>query len=63
MSAKTHPLLAEDCYEYGEMNITQLNHQIDDIEDEIYREKPKLKKVSHESKGTIDDVLSSYYEQ
>merc|ERR1719219_2581224 len=26
-------------YEYGEMNITKLNHRIDDIEDEIYREK------------------------
>merc|ERR1712135_173979 len=29
---------AEARYEYGEMNITKLNHRIDDIEDEIYRE-------------------------
>merc|ERR1711951_209248 len=28
--------LAEARYEYGEMNITKLNHRIDDIEDEIY---------------------------
>merc|ERR1712096_429347 len=31
-------------YEYGEMNITKLNQRIDDIEDEIYREKLKVKK-------------------
>merc|ERR1711894_552713 len=30
--------VAEARYEYGEMNITKLNHRIDDIEDEIYRE-------------------------
>merc|ERR1712088_1236464 len=33
---------------YAEMNITKLNHRIDDIEDEIYREKLKIKKVSDE---------------
>merc|ERR1740128_921908 len=30
-------------FEYGEMNITKLNQRIDDIEDEIYREKLKVK--------------------
>merc|ERR1712223_1253776 len=30
-------------FEYGEMNITKLNQRIDDIEDEIYREKLKIK--------------------
>merc|ERR1711928_194761 len=30
-------------FEYGEMNITKLNHRIDDIEVEIYREKLKIK--------------------
>merc|ERR1719184_240327 len=30
---------AEARFEYGEMNITKLNQRIDDIEDEIYREK------------------------
>ena len=33
-------------FEYGEMNITKLNQRIDDIEDEIYREKLKVKKCS-----------------
>merc|ERR1712107_542947 len=35
---------AEGRYEYGEINITKLNQRIDDIEDEIYREKLKIKK-------------------
>merc|ERR1712180_565564 len=33
-------------FEYGEMNITKLNQRIDDIEDEIYREKLKVKRCS-----------------
>merc|ERR1711860_320573 len=54
---KIHILLekfkhAEARYEYGEMNITKLNHRIDDIEDEIYREKLKIKKVSDELNET-----------
>ena len=44
-------------YEYGEMNITKLNQRIDDIEDEIYREKLKVKKVSDELSETFDDIL------
>ena len=55
----------EDCYiefryEYGEMNITKLNQRIDDIEDEIYREKLKVKKVSDELSETFDDMLENY---
>ena len=46
-------------YEYGEMNITKLNHRIDDIEDEIYREKLKIKKVSDELSDTFDDMLTT----
>merc|ERR1711879_392357 len=38
--------VTEARFEYGEMNITKLNHRIDDIEDEIYREKLKIKKCS-----------------
>merc|ERR1712045_472901 len=38
--------MAEGRFEYGEMNITKLNQRIDDIEDEIYREKIKIKKVA-----------------
>merc|ERR1712088_915048 len=52
--------VAEARYEYGEMNITKLNHRIDDIEDEIYREKLKIKKVSDELGDTFDDMLANY---
>merc|ERR1712001_162658 len=62
---KIHSLMdrlkhAEARYEYGEMNITKLNHRIDDIEDEIYREKLKIKKVSDELNDTFDDMLNHY---
>ena len=33
---------------------------IDDIEDEIYREKLKIKKVADELSDTFDDMLSNY---
>merc|ERR1712227_768168 len=33
----------------------KLNHRIDDIEDEIYREKIKVKKISDELNDTFDD--------
>ncbi|XP_059087995.1 tropomyosin-like [Tigriopus californicus] len=52
--------VAEARYEYGEMNITKLNHRIDDIEDDIYREKLKIKKVSDELDETFDDMLTNY---
>merc|ERR1712203_29201 len=62
---KIHTLLdkfkaAEARYEYGEMNITKLNHRIDDVEDEIYREKLHIKKVSDELNETFDDMLDNY---
>jgi hypothetical protein len=46
-------LAAEGRFEYGEMNITKLNQRIGDIEDEIYREKLKVKKVADELGETI----------
>merc|ERR1712108_55944 len=52
--------VAEARYEYGESNITKLNHRIDDIEDEIYREKLKIKKVSDELNDTFYDMLTNY---
>merc|ERR1712121_603803 len=52
--------LTEAKFEYGEMNITKLNQRIDDIEDEIYREKLKIKKSSDEMDDTFDDMLSNY---
>merc|ERR1711981_202113 len=51
---------AEGRFEYGEMNITKLNQKIDNIEDEIYREKLKIKKVSDELGDTFDDMLANY---
>merc|ERR1711942_137164 len=47
-------------FEYGEMNITKLNQRIDDIEDEIYREKLKIKKCADELDDTFDDMLANY---
>ena len=51
---------SEARYEYGEMNVTKLNQRIDDIEDDIYREKLKIKKVSDELDETFDDMLDNY---
>jgi len=52
--------VTEARFEYGEMNITKLNQRIDDIEDEIYREKLKIKKSSDELNDTFDDMLANY---
>merc|ERR1712179_885696 len=51
---------AEARFEYGEMNITKLNIRIDDIEDEIYREKLKIKRCSDELDETFDDMIEHY---
>merc|ERR1712228_701434 len=51
---------AEGRYEYGEMNITKLNQRIDDVEDEIYRENLKIKKVADELGETFDDMIAHY---
>merc|ERR1711931_267237 len=47
-------------FEYGEMNITKLNQRIDDIEDEIYREKLKVKRCSDELDETFEDMIAHY---
>merc|ERR1712142_117681 len=47
-------------FEYGEMNITKLNQRIDNIEDEIYREKLKIKKCADELDETFDDMIDHY---
>merc|ERR1711909_8138 len=52
--------VTEARFEYGEMNITKLNQRIDDIEDEIYREKLKVKKCSDELDEAFDDMLANY---
>merc|ERR1712025_1008089 len=53
--------VTEARFEYGEMNITKLNQRIDDIEDEIYREKLKIKKCSDELDETFDDMIANYW--
>merc|ERR1711874_272868 len=52
--------VTEAKFEYGEMNITKLNQRIDDIEDEIYREKLKIKRCSDEMNDTFDDMIAHY---
>merc|ERR1712073_114196 len=52
--------VTEARFEYGEINTTKLNQRIDDIEDEIYREKLKIKKCSDELGDTFDDMLAHY---
>merc|ERR1719481_1759529 len=52
--------VTEAKFEYGEMNITKLNQRIDDVEDEIFREKLKIKKCSDELNDTFDDMLANY---
>merc|ERR1712179_429978 len=52
--------ITEAKFEYGEMNITKLNQRIDDIEDEIYREKLKIKRCSDEMDDTFDDMMANY---
>jgi len=59
-SLQTKYKSTEARFEYGEMNITKLNQRIDDIEDEIYREKLKIKKVADELGETFDDMLAHY---
>ena len=51
---------AEGRFEYGEMAITKLNQKIDDIEDEIFREKLKIKRCADELEETFEDMLAHY---
>ena len=52
--------VTEARFEYGEMAITKLNQKIDDIEDEIFREKLKIKRCADELGETFDDMLAHY---
>merc|ERR1712115_401560 len=52
--------ITEAKFEYGEMNITKLNQRIDDIEDEIYREKLKIKRCADGLDDTFDDMMANY---
>ena len=43
--------------EYGEKSIRKLNHRIDEIEDDIVRQKQKIMKISNELNETFDDMI------
>lgn len=47
-------------FEYGEMNVTKLNHKIDEIEDEIYREKMKMKNHADQLDDTFEEMIQNY---
>ena len=51
---------AEGRYEYGEMHITKLNHRVDDLEDEICREKTKIKKITDDLDDVFDQMMTKY---
>jgi len=52
--------IAESRAEYAEMNISKLHLKIDDLEDEIIREKIKINTVSVELDNTFNEILSKY---
>merc|ERR1712061_374357 len=51
---------AESRSEYAEMNISKLHLRIDDLEDEIIREKMKINAVSSQLDDTFTDMLQRY---
>lgn len=51
---------AEGRYEYGEMHITKLNQRVDDLEDEICREKTKIQKVTNELDEVLESIITEY---
>merc|ERR1719238_2046839 len=51
---------AESRSEYAEMNISKLHLRIDDLEDEIIREKMKINAVSSQLDDTFTEMLNRY---
>jgi len=51
---------AETRSEYAEMTISKLHHRIDELEDEIIREKMKIHAVSDQLDDTFNDLLYKY---
>ena len=45
---------------FSGLNTTKLNLGTNDIENKIYHEKVKMKKVSDELNDTFDDMLTNY---
>ena len=52
--------MADSRAEYAEMNITKLHQRIDDLEDEIIREKMKINAVSGQLDDTFNEMMSIY---
>ena len=46
--------------EYAEMNISKLHLRIDDLEDEIIREKMKINALSSQLDDTFNEMLIKY---
>ena len=46
--------------EYAEMNISKLHLRIDDLEDEIIREKMKINALSSQLDDTFNEMLIQY---
>ena len=55
-----HMKAADVRAEFGEMNITKLNQRIDNIEDDIIREKMKGHHVGKEMDDTFVDIIHKY---
>jgi len=51
---------ADSRAEYAEMNISKLHHKIDELEDEIIREKTKINAVSMQLDDTFTEMLTRY---
>merc|ERR1712098_362483 len=51
---------ADSRAEYAEMNISKLHHRVDELEDEIIREKLKINAVSAQLDDTFNEMLNRY---
>ena len=51
---------AESRSEYAEMNISKLHLRIDELEDEIIREKVKINAISNQLDDTFNEMLVKY---
>ena len=51
---------AESRYEYAEMNVSKLHLRIDELEDEIIREKTKINTLACQLDDTFQEMLSKY---
>ena len=51
---------AESRSEYAEMNISKLHLRIDELEDEIIREKSKINALASQLDDTFQEMLSKY---